>query len=72
MLGDVCHWEDIARVVARHFGNDGVRDRKGWEAKLGEYYCGEGQVVLRQVQGWRKQQDRETWIILRKKQYRIV
>jgi hypothetical protein len=29
----------------RHFGNDGVRDREGWEAKLEGYYYGEGQVV---------------------------
>jgi hypothetical protein len=41
----VCHREDIARVVGRHFGNDGVRDREVWEVKLGKYHCGEGQVV---------------------------
>lgn len=45
VLGDVCHREDIAGVVVRHFGNDGVRDREGWEAKLGGYYFGEERVV---------------------------
>jgi hypothetical protein len=45
MLGDECHQDDIAGVVVRHFGNDGVTDREGWEAKLGGYYCGEGWVV---------------------------